>query len=371
MNICVYIPTASFFIGGGEIVPLMQSKFLAKIGNNVTVVVLKVGKETPYFQKFKAENNNIHYSYIQATYSTNDLAYEKRKIDHELGHDLYFNLARSFETYCNNNKFDIVITHYAPASISVPRNIKQVLFLHGIPDSFQIINKVAVNIADCLIAVSQSVAEGWNKLYNAQNINIIHNGIDQNYFVKTGSKKTVDVLYIGRLIEIKGVQHLIEAIKILQEKNYNLKVEIGGKGPYEDTLKALVIKANLQNNIKFIGFIPDKKLVDYYNKAKIAVLPSYSKEGVLTTLLEASSCQTSVITSNCCGMKEFIKDKVNGLLFEPKNPIDLADKIKLLIDNPDKGEELGKNARLEIEENWTWDKSIQSLNSLIKSQKQR
>lgn len=371
MNICVYIPTASFFVGGGEVVPLMQSKFLAKIGNNVTVVVLKVNKETPYFKKFKSENNNINFDYIEAVYNTNDVVYENRKVDHELGHDMYFNLARSFETYCNEKKFDAVITHYAPASISVPKNTKQILFLHGVPDSVQTINKVAVNVADCLVAVSQSVADGWSELYNAQNINVIHNGIDQNYFVKTDTKKTIDILYIGRLIEIKGVQYLIDAVKILKDKGYDIKVEIGGKGPYEETLKELVIQNNLEATIKFIGFIPDEELVGYYNKTKIVALPSYSKEGVLTTLLEASSCQTCVITSNCCGMKEFVKDGVTGLLSEPKNSLDIASKIQLLLDNPEKIDELGKIARLEIEANWTWEKSIQKLNKLIEAQIQK
>lgn len=365
MKICVYIPTASFFVGGGEVVPLMQSKFLAKIGNNVTVVVLKVNEETAYFKKFKAENNNINYDYIEAVYNSEDIAYENRKVDHELGHDMYFNLARSFETYCNENKFDAVITHYAPASISVPKNTKQVLYLHGVPDSIQTINKVAINIADCLVAVSQSVADGWNELYNAQNINVIRNGIDENYFVRTNTKKVIDILYIGRLIEIKGVQYLIEAIKILKDKGYNTKVVIGGKGPHEEALKELVAQSNLKDSIKFIGFIPDEELVEYYNKTKIVVLPSYSKEGVLTTLLEASSCQTCVITSDCCGMKEFVKDDVTGLLSEPKNSIDIADKIQLLLDNPEKINDLGKNARQEIEANWTWEKSIKKLNTLI------
>ncbi len=366
MNICVYIPTASFFVGGGEIVPLMQAKFLSKLEHNITVVVLKVQEETSYFENFKKENVNINFDYMEATYATRDLPYEKRKVDHDLGHDMYFNLARSFEKYCSDKKFDVVITHYAPASISVPKDIKQILFLHGVPDSIQTINKVAVNVADCLVAVSQSVADGWNELYKAQNINVIHNGIDHNYFVKTDVQKTIDILYIGRLIEIKGVQFLIDAIKILKEKGYNLNVVIGGKGPYEETLKGLVNNNSLADTIKFIGYVPDEDLVDYYNRSKIVVLPSYSKEGVLTTLLEASSCQTGVITSDCCGMKELVKDGVTGLLAVPKNSEDIANKIKLLIDNPSKADELGKNARIEIENNWTWEKSIQKLDFLIK-----
>jgi len=366
MKICVYIPTASFFVGGGEIVPLMQAKFLSKIDNTVTVVALKVQRETPYFKNFKSENTNINFDYIEATYSIDDIPYERRKVDHELGHDMYFNLSRSFEGYCIKNDFDVVITHYAPAAISVPKNIKQVLFLHGVPDVIQTINRVAVNVADCLVAVSQSVADGWSDLYKVQNINTIHNGIDQNHFIKQDIQKDIDVFYVGRLIEIKGVQFLIGAIKILSDQGVSLNVAIAGKGPYEETLKELVVRNKLENRIKFVGFISDNELVNYYNRSKIVVLPSYSKEGVLTTLLEASACQTCVMTSNCCGMKEFVQNGITGLLSKPKNPTDIANKIKSLINNPDKIEKLGKNARKEIEAHWTWDKSANKLNNLIK-----
>ena len=65
-------------------------------------------------------------------------------------------------------------------------------------------------------------------------------------------------------------------------------------------------------------------------------------------------------------MKEFVKDGLTGILSEPKNSNDIANKIKLLINNPDKIDELGKNARKEVEMNWIWEKSIQKLNNLIK-----
>lgn len=367
VKICVYIPTASFFVGGGEIVPLNQSKYLSKKGYKVTVLVLKVDKETSFFKNFKKENPEVKIEYLKT--NTTVLNIKGENLTHELGHALYFSLGRQLSDYLLRNNFDIVLTHYAPAALFVPASIKQILFIHGIPQKKQVVNDIAVRLSDKLVAVSKSVSIGWQKMFDLhKKIKVIHNGIDvSHFFPVTNQMKNIDILFVGRLIRIKGVQHLIEAVNLIHENfRQNLNVVIGGKGPYLKVLKELVKQHELGKVIHFKGYLPEEKLNLYYNRSKIVVLPSYAKEGVLTTLLEAAATGRAIITANCCGMIEFIEDKKNGLLFEPRNPIDLQEKIQLLLTNNSLRTKLGNNARKKILKNWTWEHSITQLENLIK-----
>ncbi|OGM26729.1 hypothetical protein A3D00_04735 [Candidatus Woesebacteria bacterium RIFCSPHIGHO2_02_FULL_38_9] len=366
MKIGIYIPTASFFVGGGEIVPLMQAKYLAKRGNKIHVSVLKTSTQTEYFKTFQKENKNIKFDYLKMRLFGSDIPYDKRVVDHKLGHEMYFNLGREVSDYCTIQKFDVVITHYAPAAVSIPASTKQILVLHGVPETKEIVNGVAVRVVDKLVAVSKYVAGGWEKLYNTPRIEVIYNGIDSNLFTSEKTSKDIDILYVGRLIEVKGVQFLINAVWNLVKNYPDLRVVIGGNGPYEESLRKLTGKLSMEKNIRFIGYIPDNNLRRYYNRSKVVVLPSYSKEGVLTTLLEASSCECAVVTTNCCGMKEFVEDGENGLLVKPKSSKEIAEKIQYLLNNDSIRQKLGKNARREIERNWTWDKSIDRFKKLIK-----
>lgn len=367
MKIAVYIPTASFFVGGGEVVPLMQAKFLKKLGYDLEVVVLEVNKESEYFTVFKKENPDLKINYLKSPIEN----IESIVLDHKLGHKLYFLLSRIFSEECCKNKYEIVISHYAPASFSVPKGIKEILFLHGVPEETDLVNEAACLAADKLVAVSQSVADGWSKMFGMDvSIEVVHNGIDASKFIPDQSiNKETDILYIGRLIEIKGVQHLIKAVEILRDR-YNftkLKVSVYGKGPYENQLRQLVKDSDLSDLVQFLGYAPTEQLTKLYLTSKIYVFPSYAKEGVLTTMLESAASGGCIVSANCCGMKEFIKDKENGILFEPENPEQLAEKINLLLKNNQLRVDLGSRARKDVLESWTWEFSINKLKKVIEA----
>jgi len=366
-KICVYIPTASFFVGGGEVVPLNQAKFLSMAGHEITIVVLEVKKETSYFKNFSEKNPQIKIHRINKMRSLGDI--NSIKIDHEFGHKLYFSLGREIAEYLKKNLFDIILTHYGPAALFIPKSQKQILYLHGIPSHYQTINEVAAKSANTLVAVSNSVAQGWRKMFKIKKpIHVIQNGINPKEFCPIKEKQEdIDVFYVGRLIKIKGIQYLIKAIALLKESGSfkNLNVVIGGTGPYHKKIASLIQKLDLSRDVHLVGYVDDEKLNSYYNRSKLVVLPSYAKEGVLTTLLEAASASRAVITSNCCGMIDFIKDNENGQLFEPKNENDLKDKIEYLLKNKQERKKLGKAARKTILSNWTWEKSIARLLDLI------
>jgi len=369
MKIVNYIPTASFFVGGGERVPLEQTKYLKKLGADISLMTLKTSKETDVFKTFKKENPEIPILYLEATLIIKDFA--NLELTHELTHKIYLSLTRQANAVISETAFDVAITHYAPGAFSVPDNVHQVLFLHGVPKEYQAINDIALNHANQLVAVSNSVKEGWVELFKYDGeIEVIHNGIDTKKFKITEKTETdIDLLYVGRLIEIKGVQNLIKSIALANKKQENLikSTHIVGTGPYREELEKLTKSLNLDSIVHFDGYVEDSDLLNFYKRSKVCVFPSYSKEGVLTTLLEASSFGKSVITSNCCGMTDLVRDGFNGLLFKPQDDKDLSEKLLMVLQNNDLQEELGKNARDEIVKNWSWENAASRLLNSIKN----
>lgn len=371
MRVANYIPTASFFVGGGERVPLEQTKYLHKLGVDISLITLEASKETDIFKDFKRDNPDIPIIYLEATPMIED--FEKAYLTHEFAHKIYHSLTRQAASAIDKGGFDITITHYAPGVFSVPNNVYQVLFLHGVPKEYQEINDIALNHADKLIAVSNSVKQGWIDMFNYNGeIEVIHNGIDTEKFKTTEKVDTdIDILYVGRLIEIKGVQNLIEAIAMYNSKGnkYLIKsVHIVGTGAYRENLEKLTESLNLKGVVSFDGYVEDSDLLDFYKKAKICVFPSYAREGVLTTLLEASSFGKAIITGDCCGMRDLVRDGYNGLLFRPQDSGDLCEKLSMLLRNKELRAKLGKSARTEIIKNWSWDDAASRLlNSIKKS----
>ncbi len=118
-------------------------------------------------------------------------------------------------------------------------------------------------------------------------------------------------------------------------------------------------------SIKFQEYLPEEEKNKIYNQSKVCVFPSYAKEGVLTTMLEAASSGRAIITSNCCGMIDFLKDNKNGLLSNPQDESDLAAKIYLLLTNDALRKKLGSQARKDILENWTWSKTILKIEKIM------
>jgi len=357
MKIAIHQPRVSYYVGGGEIVPLEQAAGLST-NHKITIVTSKY-KESDVFKAFKKNNPQIRVEYFQLP----DKIYKEDPGQNQLRWDtesIAFGKA-TIDYYVQNN-FDLIVSHYTTDALLLPK--KNILHLHGFPHKYRDLNALALMVPMGFVSVSKFVTENWKSMHNINNINLCYNGVNEAKFVPKKTDKKFDILYLGRLIKIKGIDDLIHSLENVKSEIPNLRVLIGGKGPDEPRLKHLTSRLSLTNNIEFCGYIPEENLVDIYNKAKICVFPSYAREGVLTTLLEASSCGTPSITANCCGMKEFVKDKVNGMLFKPRNIGQLSSLIIESLTNQKLRDRLGKNARKEIVTNWTWKKRIKELESI-------
>jgi glycosyltransferase involved in cell wall biosynthesis len=197
------------------------------------------------------------------------------------------------------------------------------------------------------------------KHLDGKNITYIPNSIDLKSFGKPVEfPRAKKIIFVGRLIERKGVQDLITAFLKINFKDW--KLIIVGRGPYKKALKNL---AQDNKKIIFTGQLEQKEIIAALRTATIFVNPSYL-EGLPTSILEAMACGVPVIATNVGGTPDIIENRENGLLFRPKDIDTLAKKIKLLAKNSRLAKKLVQNTR-EIIPQFDWAHNIKKITMII------
>ena len=173
-------------------------------------------------------------------------------------------------------------------------------------------------------------------LLKEDKIVMIHgSGVNVDHFSPTEIPSQPTFLYIGRLIKDKGVGEYLEACKIIK-KEYGNSVRCLLVGPY-DSNPTSINQEELQPliNQKVIEYFGEQSDVrPYISQCSIYVLPSYH-EGTPKTVLEAMAMGRAIITTNAPGCKETVIDGQNGYLVDVKDARQIADKMKILIEDPD------------------------------------
>ncbi len=137
------------------------------------------------------------------------------------------------------------------------------------------------------------------------------------------------ILFVGHLVERKGVKYLIHAISGIIKKEKNAACYIIGTGYQEESLKKLAKGKELENYVKFLGQKTNAEVADYMNASDLLVLPSLN-EGLPVVVYEALSCGIPVVATNVAGTPELVNKDV-GFLTKPKNAVDLQEKILLAL----------------------------------------
>jgi len=184
-------------------------------------------------------------------------------------------------------------------------------------------------------------------------------------FNKRSSEK-INLLFVGRLEKQKSIETLLKAVENL--KTIKLKKEfqliIVGDGKLKNELEQLMKQLKLGTVVTFVG---EQKYIDsYYEQADIFILPSIW-EGFGIVILEAFRSKVAVIASNIEGPAELIKNEVNGLLFKPKDHIQLSEKIVQLINNKKLRAKIAHNGYLTFTKKYQIDNYVEKLNELYEN----
>ena len=231
--------------------------------------------------------------------------------------------------------------------------------------------------ADLIVTVSYAMKDELTKLdFPKEKIQVCHNGVDEQKYnpetVNAGqSRKLRDsygikdedsmILFIGRLVGVKGVDRLIMAMPHVLQKKPNTKLVVVGLGDLQDYLFNLVKTMRLEDSVKFrFDFIPEEERILHYAACDVAVFPSlYEPFGIV--VLEAMSMERPVVVGGAgvSGMREIVipcGDEQCGYHVNPSNPTDIAWGIVSALENPERIKWLGKNGRRRVLNDFTWDK---------------
>lgn len=196
--------------------------------------------------------------------------------------------------------------------------------------------------SDRVVAVSEFVGESYADEFglDVDKIQVIYNGVDvanirknasdglAAYDIENGRQQLPDgnrLLYIGRLVSVKGVDVLIKAVSLLKNQGIIVTLDVLGDGENREELERLAEKLGVTEQIFFHGVILEKE--DYFKRNGIFVYPSVWQEAFGISIIEAMSKGLICVASKVGGIPEIITDEEQGVLFEAGNAEALADAI--------------------------------------------
>lgn len=226
-----------------------------------------------------------------------------------------------------------------------------------------------------IISVSQALKDKIVELGIPESkVEVIRNGVDATNFHSISEKKNIlnntfypptnkkIILSVGNIIETKGFQILIKALRKIKSDSLREVpfLIIVGDGPYRKTLEELIATLNLENDVYFTGSISHSEMVDWYNLCDLFCLASY-REGIPNVILEAFACGKPVVASSVGGIPEIITDDC-GLLAHKLSADIFTEKITYALDK-----EWDHNKIISHSRTFNWDNTTKKISTLFKS----
>jgi glycosyltransferase involved in cell wall biosynthesis len=192
-----------------------------------------------------------------------------------------------------------------------------------------------------------------NKLVSKEKATLINgSGVSLQRYPFTPLPDKPIFLMLARLTKEKGLLEYIKAAKIVKDKYPTTLFNIVGKLDSKLSLaEQSIFNQALEEGI--VQHLPyTEKPIDYYQECRVFVLPSYYREGVPRTNLEAMAIGRPIITTDSPGCRETVENGVNGFLIPPKDAQKLAEKMIWMIKHPDITDKMGKESRRLAEKNF-------------------
>lgn len=158
-------------------------------------------------------------------------------------------------------------------------------------------------------------------------------------------KKKNTILWVGRIIDWKHTEKAVEVAKRLKADGYDFSLNIIGTGEKEEEIKALIAEYGLNDCVTMLGSMPPEKVREYMEQSEIFLFTSDRQEGWGAVLNESMNSGCAVVASHAIGSVPFlVKDGENGFIYKDSDIDDLYNKVKLLLDDPEKRKKMGANA---------------------------
>lgn len=263
-----------------------------------------------------------------------------------------------------------------------PKNtIKRVSYSLNI-EARKFIERKVLDRSDKIVVLSQFTQE---RIWSAHKIPpektvIIPGGVDLQRFYPTVDKIEIRrslnipqekmILFTVRDLEPRmGLENLIYAIRKVFLKMPDVYLVLGGQGPLKNNLISLSHKLEVENYIKFVGFIPEEDLPDYYRVADVFILPTIELEGFGLITLEALASGVPVLGTPVGGTVEILGKLDSRYLFKDTKPESMASLIietcRQFRNNPQLWQDVSSQCRAFVEINYSWERNIDSTEELF------
>ena len=351
-------------IGGVEIYCYRLKNLLEREGHKVNFFGGQGGIAGNNLRRFISTIFSIKY-YLRIKAEIEDF---KPDIIHARGFSS--NISPSFLIAAKKYDIPVVVT----PTLSAPYALPQITFKkpYGVVGWLiaWVHQRMVKRYVDYFICPSNILAEHLknNVGINSSKIGIVKHFIEWEQPAEArNSYDKKDVLYVGRLSIEKGIEYLIQAMPKIKEEHPEVKLHIVGEGNIKQNLKDLATKLEIEDKVIFHGYVAHENLAAMYRKSSVFVLPSVCKENAPNAIIEAMSQGTPVITTNMGGQEELVENGVNGLLVNPGDPRDLAEKICITLNDKELARKMGEKGIKIIKSEHTPEKHLRRLIEIYES----
>ena len=204
----------------------------------------------------------------------------------------------------------------------------------------KLIEQSTYNRCDRFIVLSKAFGQILHQKYQIpwQKIHIIPGGVDIDHFqnnlsrqearIKLGWPTNRPILFTSRrLVHRMGIDKLLQAIAMIKTEIPDIWLAIAGRGHIQALLQQQAKELGLENNVQFLGFLPENDLPVAYQAADLTVMPSQSFEGFGLAIVESLACGTPVLCTPVGGMPEILEKFSPDLITETITVESIADKL--------------------------------------------
>ncbi len=221
--------------------------------------------------------------------------------------------------------------------------------------------KIALTRANGICAVSGDIARKTFQAFPAfrrrvamADVSVIHNAIELSSFQKSGAEREPGlIVFAGTLKQVKGVENLVKAFALVLEKRDCRMVLAGADTRVADGRSYLDVclegvEPGIRSNIEMLGWQPRENIPRLFQSASVVVLPSLQESSSMVAM-EAMACGTPTVFGACGPHNEIMENGVDGLVCDPHDPVDIADKVERVLGDPEFASRMGTAARLRAE----------------------
>lgn len=208
--------------------------------------------------------------------------------------------------------------------------------------------------ADRVIVVNEATAELYSEFVPESKVEIVPYGVDTARFSTGNPADATDIVAVGNHIERKGFEPLLEAWSKIHRDFPESTLQIYGDGPLKSKLEQKAESLGLDSSVVFNGYVDHDQICEQLATARAFVHPSLS-EGFPHVRLEAMSSACPVIATNIRGTEEMIRDGTDGLVVPVGSVEPLAMAIETVLSDPERAEEMGRNARQHAVNSYDWE----------------